>query len=201
MNSKYTHMGFVIATVFTVALLFNSCESKDQSELLGIDSKVFPQGVAKNFKLYYNEYKGNKSELIAVRDTTSLSAILEAQLSEDYQQLIFPYRIFPEGIRLTLIDDDGARTYINADYGKLYVLTSMVDLRGSVLIELPDGSTLETDQLYWDRENDWVFTDRNFKYTNREDNSIMNGKGMDFKRDFTYFNAHQTYGTMVLKEE
>jgi hypothetical protein len=42
-------MGFVIATVFTVALLFNSCESKDQSELLGIDSKVFPQGVAKNF--------------------------------------------------------------------------------------------------------------------------------------------------------
>jgi len=55
-------MGFVIATVFTVALLFNSCESKDQSELLGIDSKVFPQGVAKNVKLYYNEYKENKSE-------------------------------------------------------------------------------------------------------------------------------------------
>lgn len=201
MNSKYTHMGFVIATAFVVALLFNSCESKDQSELLGIDSKLFPQGIAKNFKLYYNEYKDDKSELIAVRDTTSLSAILEAQLSEDYQQLIFPFRIFPEGLRLTLIDDDGARTYINANYGKLYVLTSMVDLRGAVVIELPDGSILETDQLYWDRENDWVFTDRDFKYTNQKDNSLMHGQGMDFKRDFTYFNAHKTYGTMVLKEE
>lgn len=194
-------MGVVLATAFAVALLFNSCESKDQSELLGLDSKLFPQGVAKNFKLYYNENRITEGDLSVVRDTTSLSAILEAQLSEDYQQLVFPFRIFPEGLRLTLIDDNGDRTYINADYGKLYVLTSMIDLRGDVLIDLPDGSTLETDQLYWDRENDWVFTDKDFKYTNKKDNSLMHGRGMDFKRDFSYFNAHKTFGTMVLKEE
>lgn len=194
-------MGVVLATAFAVALLFNSCESKDQRELLGIDARLFPQGVAKNFKLYYNEYNEGKDQLIAVQDTTSLLAILEADLSEDYQQLIFPFRVFPEGLRLTLVDDSGERTYINANWGKLYVMTSMVDLRGDVVVELADGSTLETDQLYWDRENDWVFTDHDFKYTNKEDNSLMHGKGMDFKRDFTYFNAHKTYGTMVLKEE
>ena len=201
MNYNHTHMGVVLATASAVALLFNSCDSKNQSELLGVETGLFPQGVAKNFKLYYNEFKKAPSELIAVKDTTSLSAILEAKLSEDYQQFSFPFRIFPEGLHLTLIDDQKQHTYIDADYGKLYVVTSMIDLRGHVVIKLPDGSTLETDQLYWDRKNDWVFTDHNFRYTNIEENSLMYGKGMDFKRDFTYFNAHKTYGTMRIKEE
>jgi hypothetical protein len=29
----------------------------------------------------------------------------------------------------------------------------------------------------------------------------MDGEGMDFKQDFSFFNAHKTYGLMMIKEE
>jgi hypothetical protein len=29
----------------------------------------------------------------------------------------------------------------------------------------------------------------------------MDGEGMDFNKDFTFFKAHKTYGMMTIKEE
>jgi len=60
---------------------------------------------------------------------------------------------------------------------------------------------LETQQLYWDRSNKWIFTEEAFTYTNPEDGTLMDGEGMDFNRDFTFFKAHKTFGLMSIKEE
>ena len=64
-----------------------------------------------------------------------------------------------------------------------------------------DGKRLQTDQLYWDRQSDWIFTEGRFTMTNPEEGTVLNGQGMDFNRDFTYFNAHKTGGEMLVKEE
>lgn len=190
-----------IATVFAVAILFYQCKPSNPSQLLGLNEKVFPQGIAKDFTLYYNELNNETNAFDIERKETTLTAILKSTLSEDYEHLKFGYRNFPQGLELTLFDSNQEATVITSDYGKLYSKTALVDLQGHVNIVLPDGKVLKTEQLYWDRETDWIFTEHPFTYLNPEDQSVMDGEGMDFKRDFTYFKAHKTYGTIILKEE
>ncbi|MFT6994142.1 MAG: hypothetical protein ACJA1P_000873, partial [Maribacter sp.] len=56
-------------------------------------------------------------------------------------------------------------------------------------------------QLYYDRTNEWAFTQEKFKFTNPEDGTVMDGKGMDIKKDLSIMNAHKTFGLMLIKEE
>ena len=71
----------------------------------------------------------------------------------------------------------------------------------NVVIESHDGKKLEAPQLYWDQDTDWIFTQEKFKFTNPEDGTVMDGEGMDFKKDLSFFKAHKTYGLMTIKEE
>ena len=93
------------------------------------------------------------------------------------------------------------KTTIEADYGVLYSATSIVDLRGNVLIKGNDGKKLETSQLYYDRANEWAFTQEKFTFTNPDDGTVMDGEGMDIQKDLQFLNAHKTYGLMLIKEE
>ena len=198
----YTLFGYTlkrIAIVFTVAILFLGC--KDNYERVGEEAKkeVVPQGIAKNFKLTYTEApeKMNSED----NQQSRIIAILTSPLSEDFDNQDFKYRTFPDGLMVEFYDDNQNKSIITADYAIIYSLTNVIDLRGNVVIETHDGKKLEAPQLYWDRGNDWIFTQQKFKYTNPEDGTVMDGEGMDFNKDFSYFNAHRTYGLMTIKEE
>ena len=198
----YTLFGYTlkrIAIVFSVAILFFGC--KDNYERVGEEAKkeVIPQGIARNFKLTYTEApeKMNSED----NKESRIIAILTSPLSEDYDNQDFKYRTFPEGLLVEFFDDSRNKSTIKADYAIIYSLTNVIDLRGNVVIETHDGKKLEAPQLYWDRGNKWIFTQEKFKYTNPEDGTVMDGEGMDFNRDFSFFNAHRTYGLMTIKEE
>ena len=198
----YTLFGYTlkrIAIVLTVAILFLGC--KDNYERVGEEAKkeVVPQGIAKNFKLTYTEApeKMNSED----NQQSRIIAILTSPLSEDFDNQDFKYRTFPDGLMVEFYDDNQNKSIITADYAIIYSLTNVIDLRGNVVIETHDGKKLEAPQLYWDRGNDWIFTQQKFKYTNPEDGTVMDGEGMDFNKDFSYFNAHRTYGLMTIKEE
>lgn len=188
-----------IATVFAVAMFFLSC--KDTYERVGeeVPPLIFPQGVAQNFILTYTETKdkiGNEDV-----ENSRILTILKSPVSEDFENLRFPYRTFPNGLQVDFFDEDNNKSVITADYGIIYSATNVVDLQGNVVIESQDGKKLEAPQLYWDRVNQWVFTQEKFKYTNPEDGSIMDGEGIDFNMDRSFFSAHKTYGLMMIKEE
>ena len=121
-------------------------------------------------------------------------------MNENYNNLAFKHQVFPEGLQVDFYDDDNKKSIIKADYGIIYSDTNLIDLQGNVVIESHDGKKLETPQLYWNRGDNWIFTENDFVYTNPEDGTIMNGEGMDFNRDFTFFNAHKTYGLMTISE-
>jgi LPS export ABC transporter protein LptC len=189
----------LIATVLAVAMFFLSC--KDNYTRVGEEAQklVYPQGVAQNFTLVYTEAVneiGSEDE-----EGSQVIAILTSPLSEDYDNLPFKYRTFPQGLQLEVFDEDNNRSIITADYGIIYSTTNLIDLRGNVVLETHDGKKLEAPQLYYDRSNEWIFTQEEFTYTNPEDGTIMDGEGMDFNRDFSFFNAHKTYGLMTIKEE
>ena len=181
-----------------MAIVFFSCQ--DNYKRVGEEAtkEIIPQGIARNFKLTYTE----SPEKLFSEDTkeTRVIAILTSNLSEDYDNHSFRYRTFPEGLLVEFYDEEQNKSTIKADYGIIYSLTNVIDLRGNVVIESHDGKKLESPQLYWDRGNDWIFTQEKFKYTNPEDGTIMDGEGMDFNKDFSFFNAHKTYGLMTIKE-
>ena len=182
-----------------MAILFIGCQ--DNYKRVGEEAtkEVIPQGIARNFKLRYTETpeKMNSEEVQESR----VIAILTSPLSEDYDNQEFKYRTFPEGLTVEFFDVDQNKNVISADYGIIYSLTNLVDLRGNVVIETHDGKKLEAPQLFWDRGNDWIFTQQKFRFTNPEDGTVMDGEGMDFNKDFTFFNAHKTYGLLTIKEE
>ena len=160
---------------------------------------LFPQGVAQNFTLTYTE----TVEAMSTQDSAKsrVIAVLTSPLSEDFDNQRFKFRTFPEGLRVDFFNEKNQKSVIIADYGIVYSQTNLIDLRGNVVLESHDGKKLETDQLYCDRKNNWIFTEASFKYTNPEDRTVMDGEGMDFNKDFTFFKAHKTYGMMTIKEE
>ncbi len=188
-----------MAIVFSMAFLFSGCQDTYQRVGEEAQKEIIPQGIARNFKLTYTETpeKMNSEDNMQSR----VIAILTSPLSEDYDNQQFKYRTFPEGLVVEFYDKEENKSIIRADYGIIYSLTNVIDLRGNVVIESSDGKKLEAPQLYWDRGNDWIFTQEKFRYTNPEDGTVMDGEGMDFNKDFSYFNAHKTYGLMTIKED
>ncbi|NND79266.1 MAG: LPS export ABC transporter periplasmic protein LptC [Maribacter sp.] len=188
-----------IALVFSTSMLFFSCA--DTYKRVGDEAlpNVFPQGVAQNFSLTYTEtVEAMNNEDI---DTTRVISVLSGPITEDFDNLEFPYRTFPKGLEVDIYDEKNNKNVIKADYGIRYSATNVIDLRGNVVIETHDGKMLEAPQLFYDQTNEWVFTQNKFKYTNPEEGTIMDGEGMDFNKDFSYLNAHKTFGLMTIKED
>lgn len=188
-----------LATVFTVAILFISCG--DDYRRVGEERvrPIYPQGVAENFTLTYTE----APEPLNTQDSaiSRVVAILKSPLSEDFDNQTFKFRTFPEGLTVDVFDQAGQKSVITADYGIVYSQTNLIDLQGNVVLETHDGKKLEAEQLYFDRKNDWIFTELEFTYTNPEDGTVMDGEGMDFNKEFSFFKAHRTFGVMTIKEE
>ena len=187
-----------IAVIF-MAMLFFSCG--DSYKRVGDEAKkkVFPVGVAENFVLTYTEAKNN----IATDSSESsrVITVLKSPKSENFTNLEFPYRTFPNGLLVDFFDDNGQKSIIRAAYGIIYSATNLIDLQGNVVLESYDGKKLETPQLYLDQDNEWIYTHEKFTYTNPEDGTIMDGEGMDFSKDRNFLYAHKTYGLMLIPQE
>lgn len=188
-----------IVVVFSMTMLFFSC--KDNYKRVGEEAKanIFPQGVAKDFVLTYTEAR----ERLKPDDSVGsrVMAVMTSKISKDFDNLKFPHRTFPEGVLVDFFDENNKKSTIIADYGIIYSATNVIDLQGNVVIASHDGKRLETEQLYWDQANEWIFTQEKFKFTNPEDGTVMDGEGMDFNKDLSFLNAHKTYGLMLIKDE
>ena len=199
MKEQFTRTLYVIATVFAVAILFLGC--KDRYQRVGEEAiaRIYPQGVATNFTVTYSEI----DRQISTQDSSNTKRvfILRSPRNENYDNLNFGYQLFPEGVEVDFFDKQARKSTVTADYGIIYSETDLIDLQGNVVVISHDGKKLETPQLYWDRSNKWIFTEAEFTYTNPEEGTIMDGKGMDFNNDFTYLNAHRTNGLMTIREE
>ena len=185
--------------VFAMALSFMSCD--DQYERVGEEAGtfVFPQSVAEDFTLTYTE----SPKEVSNQDSSMTRAVvkLSADRNEDYRNMRFRYQLFPQGMRLEFYEEDGRKSTIEADYAIVYADTDLIELEGNVILISHDGKKLEAPQLYFDRNNNWIFTEQNFRYTNPQDGTIMMGKGMDFDRNFTKVQAQRINGEIAIKDE
>ena len=72
---------------------------------------------------------------------------------------------------------------IKSDYAIIYNLHKFIEFNGNVKITTTDNEILVTDQLYYDTENNWLFTEQKFEYADNTNKII--GNRLDSNRDFT----------------
>ena len=173
-----------VFSVFAVILHF-SCDD-GSSTLKQINQfNENPVGIAYDIHMTYT-------------DSAEVKAILTAPLNLDYTYLSFKYSEFPEGLKIIFYNDNNEENTVVADYGILYNQTKIVDLQGNVVLLSNDGSRLETSQMYWDSEKEWLFTEQPFTFKNI--NYDMAAIRLDTNREFSKFQTGNLTGTMLVKE-
>jgi len=172
-----------VMTICFVITLF-ACEGnyKNIQKMVTADNEPLAVGV--NINLKYTDSGRVLTNLIAPR-------LL------DYSNYDFPYQEFPEGVEVRFWDEDGKRSTVTSDYAIRYGNSNLVDLRDNVVLITADSLILEAEQLYWDQESKWVFTDRPYKMK-LKDGSYNNGARFDSNEEFTNFLSRQNEGVQLL---
>ncbi len=175
LNNIFKH----IVTISIVTMCF-SCETNLKEVQKFNQSSFVPSGEADSINLKYT-------------DSGKIKSILKSPKMLDYGNIKNAFTEFPNGISVTMFDDNGNTTTIVANYAISYKKTDIIDLQGNVVINSHDGKKLETDQLYFDQKNEWFFTEKTFKYTD-ESGGYLQGPGVDFSKDFKIFNMQKSSG-------
>ncbi len=132
-------------------------------------------------------------------DSAKVKAILTAPVNLDYTHLSFKYSEFPDGLKIIFYNDQDKENTVVANYGILYNQTKIVDLKGNVILFSHDGSRLETDQLYWDAEKEWLFTERPFDFENEDYD--LEAIRLDTNKEFSKFQTGKLTGTIAVEKE
>ena len=174
-----------IFLLFLVISVFSCKNNYEQVKLLN-QFDALPVGEADTIRVVYT-------------DSAQTVAILKAPKNIDYTNQPFPYSEFPIGVEVVFFDENNMETFVKADYGILYNSTNLVDLRGNVQITTPDGADLRTSQLYWDVKREWVFTQENFTFKNKDYD--IAAKVLDASRSFKKITTGPLVGSVAVEEE
>ena len=169
---------------FLITLNF-SCKN-DLNSIIDINKfSRSPAAITENFVLKYT-------------DSALTRDILDSPLNVDYTNQKFPYSEFPDGLNIKFYENEGDSTNISADYGIVYYKTKMVSLVGSVTIESSDGNKIKSSQIYWDPEQEWLFTEENIIFSS--DEYDINAKMLDADRSFKLLKTGQLNGNFLFDD-
>ncbi len=178
MNLKFNKaFPFFIFLLLLVAL--TSCESNFKEIQKSNLSEFTPSGEADSINLKYT-------------DSGKIKAILVSPRMLDFAAVSFPFTEFPNGIKVTLFDENAKKTFVTSKYAVSYKNTDIIDLQGNVKITNESGQLLETEQLYFDQKNEWFYTEKRYKFTDPK--GVSFGEGIDFSKDFKIINSQKISG-------
>ena len=182
LSCKFLKKVFLVITV----TFFFSCDggSSILNEINQFNEN--PVGIAYDIRMTYT-------------DSAKVKAILTAPINLDYTHLSFKYSEFPEGLKIVFYNDNNEENTVVADYGILYNQTRIVDLQRNVVLLSNNGSRLETSQMYWDSEKEWLFTEQPFTF--KSENEDMAATRLDTNKEFSKFQTGKLTGTMLVEEQ
>ena len=168
-----------LALLAPALVLFFSCESNFKEVQKSTFAEFSPSGEADSINIKYT-------------DSGKIKSILISDKMLDYATVEFPFTEFPNGIRVTMFDENGKKTLVTSKYAVTFKNTDLIDLQGNVTISNETGQLFETQQLYLDQKNEWFFTEKKYKFTDPK--GISFGQGIDFSKDFKIINSQSISG-------
>ncbi len=175
-----------IAAFLLVAMFF-SCGNELQEVQDFLAEKNLPIGEAKDVFLIHTDSGRVVTKLIT-------------PLMYDYSnRKNHPYTEFPKGLTIISFEKNGDSVTLKADYAITYTKTNISEAVNNVSItNHAENSTLLTDQLFWDSNVHYIYTEKDFTLITQTD--TINGKGLEAKEDLSRVNMKSIYGTVYVKE-
>lgn len=171
-----------IAVIFITVMLF-SCSNNTQEVRDFLASKNLPIGVAKNA---FHVYKDSG------RITSKLITPLLYDFSNRKQH---PYNEFPKGIKIINFEEKDSVT-ITGNYALTYSKTDVSEIKGNVIvINHTENTRLETEQLFWDQNTKYFFSEKAFTLRTLKD--TIYGVGFECKEDLSKHLAKKTTGKLA----
>lgn len=87
---------------------------------------------------------------------------------------------------------------LKARYGKINQQSGVAEARGNVEVVNAEGAKLETEELFWYRDKDLIYTQKFVKITTRDE--ILFGDGLEANSGFSTYRIFKIRGTLKVKE-
>ncbi len=174
-------------TVILLTVMLFSCSNNTQEVRDFLASKNLPIGIAKDaFHVY--------------KDSGRITSKLITPLLYDYSnRKQHPYNEFPKGIKIINFDGKDSVT-ITGNYALSYSKTSVSEIKGNVVVyNHSEKSKLETEQLFWDQNTKYFFSEKAFTLSTLKD--TIYGVGFECKEDLSKHLAKKTTGKLETTEE
>lgn len=174
-----THIIYTMVTVFAVTMFFSCKDNSEAIQNIGVKTNG-PLGVMENADGKYT-------------NTGIVKSNLRAPKMIDYSNRKFTFFEFPEGVDLDLYSDENKKSNVVADYAIVYDKTGIIDLRGNVVYTSAENDVLKTEQLFYDQNREWIFTNHDFSLKSK-DGYTGNGTAFDADKDFDPFFSEDSSG-------
>lgn len=146
------------------------------------------------------EYTGPIVELGPATTYYSDSAVVKMKMVAPRQlELGNGDREFPEGLHIEFFDLQGkSNSTLRANYCYYTSKEDLYKATGNVvIINTVTGDRLDTEELFWSRSKEKVFTDKFVKI--EKDGELQMGDGLDAKQDFSSWKLLNYKGTLDMK--
>jgi lipopolysaccharide export system protein LptC len=177
---------FTLSAIFSAALLSSSCEKKID-KIIDFEILSLPSLTGRNINTVFT-------------DSGKVQMIMSAPVMEKWDHYNLPYTEFREGMKISFYNghEEPVAT-ASARYAKFSEKENLWELDDSVVVVNESGDKLETEQLFWNRNKNLVYTDRFVKITN-EDQTVM-GTGFESDPQLTKRKIKNVTATIYLHDE
>ncbi|RYE18086.1 MAG: LPS export ABC transporter periplasmic protein LptC [Sphingobacteriales bacterium] len=146
-------------------------------------------------------YKGPLVEAEDVLTLYSDSAKLKVKLTAPVQQEFENGDgIFPKGINVAFFEVEGKpTTTLRANYGKFDKRKNLYLVTGNVVVKnTRKKETLNTEELYWDKPKQEVYTDKFVRIETPTE--ILTGEGLRANQDFSKYRILKPSGIFTIQQ-
>lgn len=178
---------FAAVTVSISGSLLTSCKN-DVQEVRSLDYiDTLPEMTARDVEILYSEKAKVEVKLV--------SPYLVSKNEEE------PVIYFPKGFTVYFYDTTMAlKSTITADYGVSYEKKKLMEARHNVVVEnLEKGQKLYTEELFWDRNKQLIYSDKYVRLTSGE--QVISGDGIRSEEPFDEIFIIHPSGPIEIKEE
>jgi LPS export ABC transporter protein LptC len=176
---------------FLIQLLLPSCNNDIEYINSLSNEAIIPTQTGKNFEVQYT-------------DSCRLQAIFKAPLVERYTKATEegPYYEFTQGIEIQFFNrNEEVESILTARYAKYWEDKKLGMARDSVVgRNIKSGENLNTEELFWDREKQIIYSKVFTKITN-DDGVYFGEKGFEADQGFQNYKLIGSSGSVKVKDE
>lgn len=174
---------YILSVLLNLAL-FIDCSPKSE-EILEVQEYTGPIGEVENATIYYSDSAKVKMKMETPR-------LLEFGNGDSE---------YPDGFFLEFYDNEGNSTStLEADYCYYTKKEDVYKATGNVIIKnIEKGDRLDTEELFWSRKDEEVYTDKFVKIEQGGD--LLLGDGLKAKQDFSSYNIIKPKGKLSLNNQ